>query len=215
MTAVVAQLVFVVALVFISAGSLHWLWGWVYLGVSVALLAVNALVLPREVIAERGRSRQNVKGWDKTLTKLSIIPALAGLIVPGLDERFGWAPELPLGVHLAGVALLMLSQGLFTWSMASNRFFSTGVEVQTERGHTLASGGPYRFVRHPGYVGFIGMGLAGPLVLGSVWALIPAAISGAMFVLRTALEDQTLQEQLEGYKGYAQRVRYRLLPGVW
>jgi len=215
MLGVVAQVVFVAALIFISAGNLRWLWGWVYVGVYVALVVLNAVVLPKEVIAERGRSRQNVKGWDKTLAKLSVLPAVAGLIVPGLDERFGWAPELSLGVHLAGLALLVLGQLLFTWGMASNRFFSTGVEVQAERGHAVASGGPYRFVRHPGYLGYIGMWLASPLVLGSAWGLIPAAINGVYFVLRTALEDRTLQAELSGYREYTQRVRYRLVPGVW
>ncbi len=215
MLAVIAQQVFTATLIFVGAGTLRWTWGWVYVGISLALLAVNALVLPKEVIAERGRSRQDVKSWDKTLTMWSIIPAVAGLIVPGLDERFGWAPELSLGVHLAGLALLLLGQGLFTWAMASNRFFSTGVKVQAERGHAVASGGPYRFVRHPGYLGYIGMWLATPLLLGSAWGLIPAAIDAVFFVIRTALEDRTLQAELSGYREYAQRVRYRLLPGVW
>lgn len=215
MLGVAGQFVFVVALTFISAGTLRWTWGWVYVGAYVALTVLNGLALPQEVIAERGRSRRDVKGWDKTLTRLSVIPAVAGYVVPGLDERLGWAPELSLGVHLAGLALLMLGQVLSTWAMSSNRFFSTGVEVQAERGHAVARGGPYRFVRHPGYLGFVGMWLATPLILGSAWGLIPVAINGAYFVLRTALEDRMLQAELSGYREYAQRVRYRLLPGVW
>ncbi len=213
--AVIAQQVFVVALLFVSAGTLRWTWAWVYVGISLALMVFNVLVLPKDVIVERSRSRKDVKDWDKTLTNWSIVPALAGLIVPGLDERFGWAPELSLGVHLAGAVVMVLGQLLFTWGMASNPFFSTGVKVQTDRGHAVASGGPYRFVRHPGYLGYIGMWLATPLLLGSAWGLIPAAVDAVFFLIRTALEDRTLQAELPGYREYAQRVRYRLLPGVW
>jgi protein-S-isoprenylcysteine O-methyltransferase Ste14 len=99
--------------------------------------------------------------------------------------------------------------------MVSNKFFSTSVRIQMERDHTVASGGPYRYVRHPGYVGYIVSGFAAPLALGSLWALIPAAITLCLLVVRTALEDRTLQDELDGYREYAARVRYRLLPGVW
>jgi len=109
----------------------------------------------------------------------------------------------------------VLGQGLFTWGMVSNKFFSTAVRIQTDRDHTVASGGPYRYVRHPGYVGYITASFATALALGSLWALIPAGLTMCLLVVRTALEDQTLQDELDGYKEYAQQVRYRLLPGVW
>ena len=104
---------------------------------------------------------------------------------------------------------------LLTWSMASNAFFSTVVRIQDDRGHAVASGGPYRFVRHPGYVAAILFYLVTPLMLGSVWTFIPSVLMVLLFVVRTALEDRTLREELDGYWEYAQRVRYRLLPGVW
>jgi len=99
--------------------------------------------------------------------------------------------------------------------MLANRFFSGVVRIQNERGHSVVSDGPYRWVRHPGYAGgFIG-DLALPLLLGSAWAFIPAALTAGAVVLRTALEDRTLQAELPGYREYAQRTRFRLLPGVW
>jgi protein-S-isoprenylcysteine O-methyltransferase Ste14 len=201
---------------FISSGRLDWVWAWAYLGIGVGILIVNVLVMPPELIAERGRSnKEGVKGWDRVLTALTILPTLAAPIVAGLDARFGWSPQLTLAIHLAGLAFMALGQGLFTWAMASNKFFSTSVRIQVERDHTVASGGPYRYVRHPGYVGYIVSMCATALALGSLWALIPAGIVMCLFVVRTALEDRTLQEELEGYKDYAQRVRHRLLPGVW
>jgi protein-S-isoprenylcysteine O-methyltransferase Ste14 len=104
---------------------------------------------------------------------------------------------------------------LVSWAMASNKFFSTTVRIQDDRGQTVTSSGPYRLVRHPGYVGFLVSNLATPLLLGSLWALIPAVVLEALVVVRTALEDRTLQAELGGYRDYARRVRYRLLPGVW
>jgi protein-S-isoprenylcysteine O-methyltransferase Ste14 len=213
---VVVQLLILVALLFISAGRLDWGWAWAYLGVSVGILAVNALVMPPELIAERGQvGKEDIKSWDRVVTTISILPALGAPIVAGLDERLGWSPQLALAIHLIGLAFLVLGQGLFTWSMVSNKFFSTSVRIQMDRDHTVAVGGPYRYVRHPGYVGFIVSALAMPLALGSLWALIPAAMTLCLFVIRTALEDKTLQEELDGYREYAAQVRYRLLPGVW
>jgi len=215
MKQVVFQTAFLVALPLISAGRLDWVWPWAYLGVGLVILAINMLILSPELMAERGQPRENVKEWDRVLTSLITFPILALLIVAGLDERFGWSPELAVAIHLIGLAFIALGQGLFTWAMASNVFFSTAVRIQMDRGQTVASGGPYRYVRHPGYVGMIVSLLATALAFGSLWALIPAGLAAVLLVVRTALEDKTLLEELDGYTGYAERVRYRLLPGVW
>jgi protein-S-isoprenylcysteine O-methyltransferase Ste14 len=215
MIQVVIQTVMIAAILFASAGSVRWVWVWVYLGVGVVILLANALVLPRELIAERGAARENVKTWDKVITGVMIIPTLGTLVVAGLDERFEWSPELPLSVHLAGLAVMVLGQALFTWAMVSNKFFSTRVRLQLERSHAVATSGPYRWVRHPGYVGYITFSVATPLIFGSLWGLVPAGILSLLMVVRTAFEDRTLQEELEGYREYAQQVRYRLLPGLW
>ena len=216
MVQVVVQFLILAVLLFISAGRLNWVWAWAYLGVGVGILIINVLVMPPELIAERGKiGQEDTKGWDRVLTTFSILPTLGIPIVAGLDERFGWSPQLTLTIHLVGLAFMALGQGLFTWAMVSNKFFSTAVRIQVDRDHTVASGGPYRYVRHPGYVGYIVSSFATSLALGSPWALIPAALTLCLLVVRTALEDRTLHEELEGYAEYAQRARYRLLPGVW
>ena len=167
MLQVVIQTLLIAAILFISAGRLDWVWAWAYLGVSVCILIINGLVMPSELIAERGKfGKEDVKSWDKVITTISILPALGAPIVTGLDERFGWSPQLALTIHLIGLAFLVLGQGLFTWSMVSNKFFSTSVRIQMDREHTVATGGPYRYVRHPGYVGFVVSALAMPLAQG-------------------------------------------------
>jgi len=214
MVQVVFQTAFLVALPLISAGRLDWVWPWAYLGVGIVILAINALILSPELMAERGQPRENVKDWDKVLASLITFPILALLIVAGLDERFGWSPQLAVAIHLIGLAFIALGQGLFSWAMASNTFFSTAVRIQIDRDHTVSSGGPYRYVRHPGYVGMIVSLLATALAFGSLWALIPAGLAAVLLVVRAALEDKTLLEELDGYTEYAERVRYRLLPGI-
>jgi protein-S-isoprenylcysteine O-methyltransferase Ste14 len=215
MIQVVVQFLLLAAILFISSGRLDWVWTWAYLGVGVGILFINLLVLPPELIAERGRRREDVKRWDRVLTTLSIFPTLGALVVAGLDVRFGWSPALPVAIHLVALAFMALGQGLFTWAMTSNLFFSTAVSIQKDRAHAVATGGPYRYVRHPGYVGYSVSILGTPVIIGSLWGLIPAVLTACLLVVRTALEDRTLLEELAGYQDYARQVRYRLVPGVW
>ena len=216
MLQVVIQFLILAALLFISAGRLDWVWAWAYLGVGVGILIVNVLVVPPEVIAERGwTDKKDIKDWDRVLTTLSILPTLGVPIVAGLDERWGWSPQLAVAIQVVALILFALAQGLFTWGMVSNKFFSTAVRIQVDRDHTVATGGPYRYVRHPGYVGYVVFSFATALALGSLWGLIPAGLTMCLLVVRTALEDRTLHEELPGYAEYAARVRYRLLPGIW
>jgi len=215
MLQVVVQFLILAAILFIASGRLDWMWAWAYLGLGVGILVINTLVLPPELIAERSEIKGNVKGWDKVLVPLIIFPTLGTWIVAGLDVRFGWSPQLAWVIQVIGLGFWALGQGLFTWAMASNVFFSGAVCIQMDRGHTVATGGPYRYVRHPGYVAYIAFSLATPLALGSLWALIPAGLVMCLMVVRTALEDRTLQEELDGYQEYAAQVHYRLLPGIW
>jgi len=209
------------AILFISAGSMNWPMGWVYILVSVSITAFSRFVILRrhpDLAAERAgyQSLEGVKSWDRKLMPwVALYGPFIQVAVCGLNRRFGWAPAVPLLWQVVGMVALALSSLWGVWAMASNPFFSALVRIQKERGHTVVSSGPYRFVRHPGYVGGIVANAAGPLALGSVWALIPGTLTSVLVVIRTALEDRTLQEELEGYKEYAQRVRYRLLPGVW
>jgi len=217
------QVVFTVLIqalsLFLSAGRLDWGAAWAYLGVGLCILAYNMLVIvPRnpEMVAERGRIKEGAKWWDKVFAvPLGILGPLSLWVVAGLDERFGWSPGFPLVIQVVGLVFVALGNGLFSWSMASNPFFSGVVRIQEDRGHTVATGGPYRRVRHPGYTAYITFTVAAPLLLGSLWALIPAMITMCLLVVRTVLEDRTLHDELDGYSEYAQRVRYRLLPGIW
>jgi protein-S-isoprenylcysteine O-methyltransferase Ste14 len=215
MLQVVIQTLLIAAILFIASGRLDWGWAWAYLGVGVGILVINSLVLSPELIAERGQVKEDTKDWDRVLAIFIIIPTLGTLIVAGLDERYGWSPQLDWAIQVVALVFFALAQGLFSWAMASNKFFSGTVRIQEERGHAVASGGPYRYVRHPGYVGYIASWFATSLTLGSLWALIPAGLVMCLMVVRTALEDKTLLEELDGYQDYAKQVRYRLLSGIW
>lgn len=218
MVQVFGNLLIVAVILFAASGRLGWIWAWVYVGTGAAILLVNALViLPAtpELAAERSRVAENTKGWDRVAVALIFLSGAGVFLVAGLEERFGWSRGLAWEAHVAALVVTVLAQALFTWSMASNRFFAKTVRIQEERAHTVVRGGPYRFVRHPGYVANIVTMFAVSLLLGSLWALIPAALSALAFVGRTALEDETLQRELDGYADYARQVRYRLVPGVW
>jgi protein-S-isoprenylcysteine O-methyltransferase Ste14 len=157
-----------------------------------------------------------MKPWDKVYFVLSTPLWFVMVIVAALDAgRYGWGPNVPTAVVVAGALFYALGQSLFLWAKAVNRFFSAVVRIQTERGQTVCRDGPYRFVRHPGYLSGVLFGPAGPLVLGSFWALIPAVLAALLLVVRTALEDKTLQAELPGYRDYARDVRFKLIPGVW
>jgi protein-S-isoprenylcysteine O-methyltransferase Ste14 len=215
MLQVVVTYLILAAILFVSSGRLNWPWAWAYLGVGLVILVINAAILPAELIAERGQPGDNVKGWDRVLATVASLATLGVPVAAGLDERFGWSVQESPVIHLTGLALFALGQGLFSWAMASNKYFSTAVRIQVDRGHAVATGGPYRYVRHPGYTGYTASSFGMALALGSLWAIIPAGFVACLLVVRTVLEDRTLQCELPGYKEYAQRVRYRLLPGVW
>lgn len=206
------------ASLFLSAGRLEWVMGWVYVGLLVADKVVLALVLiPRhpELLADRARS-EGPRDLDRILAGIMALwGPMATLVVAGLDHRFGWSSQMPLAVQVGAVAVTALGSALTIWAMASNRHFYGVFRIDREGGHTVAMAGPYRFVRHPGYAGAILHQLATPLILGSLWALVPAVLNACASVVRTALEDQRLQEELDRYRAYAQRTRYRLVPGIW
>lgn len=199
----------------VSAGKADWLWGWAYIGITTIMLIVNSLVLPREVIAERGRKKENTKLFDRILTSIMLIPYYGLYVTAGLDCRLGWSPSISLLAHLTGMLICILGWSLTTWAMLSNRFFSTAVRIQSDRGHTVETGGPYRFIRHPGYTGIILTYIGLPLFFGSLYSFIPSAVTIALFVIRTSLEDKTLKAELKGYLEYSGKVKYRLIPTIW
>jgi len=199
-----------------AAGTVRWPMMWAFLLFYVGMMTVNMPLMDRGLLDERLHPKEGVKSWDKWLTGcgLSLLFPIV-LVVAGLDYgRYHWS-NIPLAVSVAAFVLYLMATAISLWAMYSNRFFSRYVRIQTERGHHVISDGPYRFVRHPGYVGVFLANLALPIALGSWWALLLSLVSLAGLIVRTALEDRTLREELDGYVEYASRVRYRLIPGVW
>lgn len=212
---VTISVILIAILLLVSAGKTDWIYAWVYIISSLLVIIINACIFPRELISERGRKKDNVEKWDKLISGLLTLPWFALYIISGLDIRFGLSLELATWIHISGLVIFILGNALVSWAMISNIYFSTAVRIQYDRGHHVSIGGPYRFMRHPGYMGMIIYLLATPLILGSIWAFIPASLTGILFIIRTAFEDNTLKNKLEGYKEYAERVKYRLIPGIW
>jgi protein-S-isoprenylcysteine O-methyltransferase Ste14 len=210
--------VLIAVILFLAAGRLNWTWAWVYLGICLVSVLINAPIMLRtspETVAERGELRMT-ETWDKVVSGLSGLAMYIALpLVAGLDVRFGWTRGLAIAWHVAGAVALAAGLELASWAMITNAYFSTAVRIQSDRGHAVCNTGPYRFVRHPGYVGFILECIGAPFLLGSLWALIPAVTAAVLIVVRTSLEDRTLQAGLPGYQDYVQHVRYRLIPGIW
>lgn len=210
--------VFFALFMFLPAGTWAWPKGWLFILVLLCLISTVFLVLQRvnpEVIVARSRFHEGTKRWDKILLCLYFPAMSAVLLVAALDDsRFHWFP-VPWWVCGVGYALLLAGIGIVTWAEGVNKFFEVTVRIQTERGHSVIDTGPYAIARHPGYVGGILHAIGMALSLGSLWALIPAGIASMVLIVRTQWEDQTLQEELNGYKEYAKRVRYKLIPSVW
>jgi protein-S-isoprenylcysteine O-methyltransferase Ste14 len=214
-------LLFLCVTLFLAAGTFTWPMGWVYVALTLLTILVSRLLALRahpDLLVERmqAEDKADAKAWDKRLVPLiAIYLPLVMQIVAGLNYRFGWPPALPLWLALVGLALVVAGWAWATWAMTVNRFFSAMVRIQADRGHRVVENGPYRWMRHPAYAGGVIANLVTPLMLGSAWALIPAGLTVALVVLRTSLEDRTLQAELPGYAAYAARTRYRLVPGVW
>jgi protein-S-isoprenylcysteine O-methyltransferase Ste14 len=170
------------------------------------------------LMAERAQLLRapDVKSWDRLLAPMMALSlGLPLFVVAGLDHRFGWSPHFPSWLNVLGLVLASAGYGVAGWAFLENRFFSGVVRIQSERGHAVCDTGPYKIVRHPGYSGSVLPPFAMTLALDSVWTLIPATAAVAIAVVRTALEDRTLQKELPGYREYADRVRYRLIPGIY
>ena len=203
---------------FWPAGKVAWWPGWALVALLLAWSTATAIVILRtnpDLLAERLGPRKGAKPWDTAIMSIVGLATLARLIVAGLNERFSPAQGFPLVAQIIALVVSALGYGLAVWATASNAFFSQIVRLQVDREQAVATGGPYRFVRHPAYVGTILVELSMPILLASWWAFIPGGLNAVLFIVRTGLEDRTLQSELAGYADYAAQVRYRMLPGVW
>ncbi len=203
---------------FWSAGRIDWWPAWAAIAVwLVWYTAVDTIIIRfnPDLMAERLAPPKEAKVWDRAILSVIRLTELVRYILAGLDQRYGWTGDFPLAAQIVALTVCVLSTALFVWAMASNAFFSQVVRIQSDRGHAVATGGPYRYVRHPSYVSMILFELAMSTLLASWWAIVAGGLCAILLILRTALEDRTLQAELTGYVDYARRVRYRLLPGVW
>jgi len=193
---------------------------WMFFGASFVHYTISTAVQyrlnPGLLVRRLKRKREGSKLWDEILMRVSNLTVLIVVpIVAGLDiGRFQWSS---LGVQFAvlGFVFMTLSTILLNWAMAVNPYFEPTVRIQKDRGHKAISSGPYKIVRHPGYLAGILYTLSMPLIIGSVFTFIPVGIYAVFFIIRTSLEDRTLHEELDGYAEYAQQVKYRLFPGIW
>jgi len=221
--AVLLMLFFIVVIPFLPLLiSRQWDWweAWVYAIIGIFGFAISRILAARrhpDLLAERARflQHEDAKPWDKYLSPLV---GLGGGLIPliaGLDALFDLSPTFSLPVKILALVSILAGYALGSYALIENRFFSGMVRIQTDRGHQVVSSGPYRWVRHPGYAGALLTYLATPYFLDSRWAFLPVVFITIVLVIRTNLEDKVLQDELEGYRDYARRVRYRLLPGVW
>jgi len=203
---------------FWSAGRIDWWAAWAAIAVWLAFFTVTDILILRfnpDLMAERLNPPKGAKTWDRAIMSIFRLTTLVRYILAGLDQRYGWTVGFPVVAQLAGLVVCVLSYALLAWAMTSNAFFSQIVRIQSDRGHAVVTHGPYRYVRHPAYVGMILFEPAMSALLASWLAIIASGLCVILIILRTALEDRTLLAELTGYVDYASQVRYRLLPGIW
>jgi protein-S-isoprenylcysteine O-methyltransferase Ste14 len=204
---------------FIPAKNLVWSMAWVYLGGFLLTRTITLLWVLRtspDLLIERSDVQEGTKGWDRLLSGIvALYGPLSIWLVAGLDARANWSLPVPRWIQLVSFSFTLIGGLINAWAMASNKFFSGTVRIQTDRNHSVATEGPYRFIRHPGYAGGIIYDLATPLALGSLWCFIPSLVTIVFIIYRTYLEDVTLQKELTGYVEYTKQTRWRLMPGVW
>ncbi|MCB9000297.1 MAG: isoprenylcysteine carboxylmethyltransferase family protein, partial [Bacteroidales bacterium] len=180
------------------------------------LLNFTVFQVDAELLKERSKPGENTKQWDKNILGLSLLVTVSMYIIAGLDSgRYHWSPLFPPGLYICGFLFTVAGQLIFLIAQKQNRFFSSTVRIQTDRGHTVCETGLYRFVRHPAYMGSILQAVGFPLLFGSVWSILPVTLSVILFLVRTSLEDKTLIAELKGYKEYTQTTPYKIIPYLW
>lgn len=206
------------AILFVSAGRINYWQGWIYVAIGFLMVVLNYTLLPidDELLRERSKPGAGTKKWDKAILGMSFLVTLIIYVIAGLDSgRFHWSPRFHISLLLLGIILIALGQLLFLIAQKQNRFFSSTVRIQTERGHTVCDTGLYKIVRHPAYAGSMIQALGFPLLIGSLWSIIPTVILILLFIIRTNLEDKTLRNELEGYSEYCGKTRFKVVPWVW
>jgi protein-S-isoprenylcysteine O-methyltransferase Ste14 len=205
-------------ILFIGAGRLVYWQGLIYVAISLIMVSLNYTVLRPDpgLLRERSKPAEGTRKWDKQILAFSFLVTVAMYLSAGLDSgRYRWSPDFHWSLPAAGIVLTASGQLLFLVAQKQNKFFSSTVRIQTDRGQTVCDKGLYKVVRHPAYLGSDLQAVGFPLLMGSLWSIIPAAILLILTIIRTHLEDQTLKRELKGYPEYAEKTRYRIIPFAW
>lgn len=201
---------------FSASGTFNWPAGWAYIVLHLAGTTASVLFIDADLLAERSEIGEGVPILDIVLAIIMArLGPIAIVLAAGLEHRFCLETQIPFCLQILGIGLVLAGYAVALWALTTNRFFSGVVRIQADRGHAVVTHGPYALVRHPGYAGTILATIGAPLMLGSVWALVPAVMTSAIVIVRTSLEDRTLRRDLQGYEAYCRTVHFRLLPGLW
>jgi protein-S-isoprenylcysteine O-methyltransferase Ste14 len=209
---------FLGAALFVPAGDIRWANGWLFIAFFTASTLASIAYLWRvnpDIFVARSKIHEGTKRWDMVMVLILLVAIFTIFPLAALDAaRFRWSAVPP---WLVATGYLLTAVGYLgsVWVYATNKFAEPTVRIQEERGQTVISTGPYAIVRHPLYMWSLFLVAGFPLALGSYWAMAPGVVATIVLVVRTAMEDRTLHAELEGYKEYASRVRYRLIPGIW
>jgi len=212
--------IIITGLVFFPAsGEINNLRVWIYIGIyAVGGLIIGILLKKKspKLLNDRGKMQEGTKQTDKyiILTYFFFAIIITPLIA-GIDKRFNLSDIIPFYYLYLGIVLYIISAIFSTWPMLHNPFFEDTIRIQKEKNHNVINTGPYKIVRHPGYLGMLLGSIALPLALGSVLAFIPLVIMIFLILIRTYYEETTLQKELTGYSEYCKEVKYRLIPFIW
>lgn len=215
------SLLFVPALLFIAAGTVNWTMGWIYVTLLLGATLGSRFIAWRkhpDVLRERARfaEAEGALPGDRLLVVIvGLLGPMILMIVAGLDHRFRWSSAIPLYGQIIAVVLVAIGYGLAVWAMAVNPFFSAVARIQKDRSQVVVTSGPYRYVRHPSYAGALIASLALPFMLEAMWTLVPALAIVLALIIRTALEDKMLMQELDGYSAYSTITPWRLIPAIW
>jgi protein-S-isoprenylcysteine O-methyltransferase Ste14 len=205
-------------ILFVFAWRFDYYQAWIYSGLSMLGLILSFLIsgADNELIKERGNPGKGAKDWDKWILGFSALATIFAYAVAALDSgRFHWSPHLNFGLCFSGIVFFFFGQLLFLFAKKTNKYFSSIVRIQNDRGHAVCTTGLYKFVRHPGYSGLIISWIGFPLLIASTWTIIPVSFAIILLLVRTDLEDKLLINELAGYGEYAKKTRYKLIPLLW
>lgn len=210
---------FLSALLFLSAGRADWPLAWVFIPIWLITKWLYIIMIWKrnpDLLVERTKGHENRKRWDKVIQSIYIVFAFFTFIVVGLDTgRYNWGRDFPSGLVIAGYVVYLALNLLALWASLANPFHSDESRIQSDRGQYVVTEGPYRYLRHPTYLAVVLTWVVMPLLLESWWGLLPGFLAAFMMILRTAFEDCMLHQELAGYAEYAQKVRFRIFPGIW